>query len=512
MFITEKYKFYKLTNYLIEQAGFEIRYITKSGEGIVLEKYEKRRNKVIFIQHQSFDWSNHLEKHMNRQIKFLMEQVRQFRGRKTDYHLVFVSDFAPVDNWQRLQETRNINESGTKTSSLYYVTSENIDEELQRLSQSVDDTIDIRFTQVPSIPEQEQQSMYLHQKIESEYRRKDQQFKEVFQYGKVKWTYTLILVNLLVFFLLESEGSSTDSMHLIEWGAKFNPAIASGEWWRIGSSMFLHIGVFHLFMNMLALFFLGEVNERIYGSKRFLGIYFTAGIFGGVASFATNNAVAAGASGAIFGLFGALLFFGLHYKELFFKTMGSSLLIIVAINIAFGFTIPQIDNGAHLGGLLGGFLAAQVLHLPKKQEKLKQFTASILVVGLIIGMGSYGLMNVKSTENPEELAMIVQYYIDQEQYTQAIDVTDRFIENNTDHHYTYFYRAIAYMQKGSTERAETDFQRAIELHYDFPEAHYNLAVLYDRNNHSDARKHAEIAHEQRPQNEQFKSLYEELSQ
>nr|WP_054752968.1 rhomboid family intramembrane serine protease [Piscibacillus salipiscarius] len=93
-------------------------------------------------------------------------------------------------------------------------------------------------------------------------------------------------------------------------GLKFNPFIAQGEYWRIITSMFLHIGLIHLLMNMIALYYLGEVTEKIYGTKRFLVIYFIAGIFGSIASFATNDSVSAGASGAIFGLFGALLFLG----------------------------------------------------------------------------------------------------------------------------------------------------------------------------------------------------------
>src|SRR5699024_12610735 len=104
-----------------------------------------------------------------------------------------------------------------------------------------------------------------------------------------------------------------DINHLIQFGAKYNPAILEGEWWRIVSSMFLHIGFFHLLMNMIALFYLGAAVDRIYGTFFFSIIYFLAGIGEGFESFAFTVNVSAGDSGAIFGLFGVLLFFGLFY-------------------------------------------------------------------------------------------------------------------------------------------------------------------------------------------------------
>src|SRR5690625_3009511 len=109
--------------------------------------------------------------------------------------------------------------------------------------------------------------------------------------------------------------------------------------------MFLYIGFLHLFMKLLAIYYLGTTVEKIYGSVRFILIYFLAGIGGGLTSFAFSMSVSAGASGAIFGLFGALLFFGVIHKKIFFQTMGRGIITIVVLNIIFGFTVSQIDIG-----------------------------------------------------------------------------------------------------------------------------------------------------------------------
>src|SRR5699024_12761282 len=95
------------------------------------------------------------------------------------------------------------------------------------------------------------------------------------------------------------------------------------------SSMFLHIGSLHLFMNMLAIYYLGTAVERIYGSTRFVIIYFISGIIGGLTSFAFNTHIAAGALGALFGLFGALLYFGVIHKQLFYQTIGKCVIFIL---------------------------------------------------------------------------------------------------------------------------------------------------------------------------------------
>src|SRR5690606_2824550 len=133
---------------------------------------------------------------------------------------------------------------------------------------------------------------------------------------------------------------------------KFNPLILEGEWWRFITPIFIHIGFLHLMMNTLALFYISGIVERIFGSIRFFIIYILAGISGTVASFIFNTHISAGASGAIFGCFGALLYFGYRHPNLFFRTMGVNVFFILGLNLAFGFTVSGVDNAGHIGGLI----------------------------------------------------------------------------------------------------------------------------------------------------------------
>ncbi len=176
-------------------------------------------------------------------------------------------------------------------------------------------------------------------------------------------TYTLLAINVVVWLAMEfegrSRGGSENSDVLLQFGAMVGPLIAGGEYWRLFTAMFLHVGILHLAFNGFGLLIFGRIVEGIYGPVRFALIYLLAGLFGSVASYLLNSiAIGAGASGAIFGVLGALAAFFVARREMLGE-MGrqnlTGLAVIAAFNLFFGFTQPGIDNWAHMGGLAAGF-------------------------------------------------------------------------------------------------------------------------------------------------------------
>ncbi len=196
--------------------------------------------------------------------------------------------------------------------------------------------------------------------------------------AKPRWTFIILGINITVFVAMTVFGvinglglnGSQDSRVLVIFGALQNQLIAQGQYHRLLASMFLHIGLIHLLFNSYALYVVGQDVERLYGSARFLVIYLLSGLGGSLASFVLStdiNGISAGASGAIFGLFGAsIAYFYLHREA--FGPRGQaqlrSLLMLAGINLILGFTIPGINNLAHLGGLVFG-LALGWLLAPK---------------------------------------------------------------------------------------------------------------------------------------------------
>ncbi len=169
-------------------------------------------------------------------------------------------------------------------------------------------------------------------------------------------TYTLIAINLIVFGLMTLAGGSTRTGVLIFFGAKVNALIIQGEYWRLFTSMFLHIGFLHLAFNLYALWALGAIAEELLGRVRYITVYILSGILGSVASFFFTDAISAGASGAIFGILGALVVYSRRKPFLWKSGFGKSLAVVVLINLGLGFFQTGIDVYAHLGGLVTGML------------------------------------------------------------------------------------------------------------------------------------------------------------
>lgn len=170
----------------------------------------------------------------------------------------------------------------------------------------------------------------------------------IFSFGNPYLTTIIISFLTVVFLTMELSGSSTEARTLIAFGAKDNALIMGGEWWRLLTSMFLHIGIIHLVLNGVALFFLGGIVERVFGSARFLVIFLFSGLIGSLASFIFTADLAAGASGAIFGCFGAILYLLFVDREMFLYCFGYRFLALLGVNVAIGFSLPFIDMGAIL--------------------------------------------------------------------------------------------------------------------------------------------------------------------
>lgn len=177
-------------------------------------------------------------------------------------------------------------------------------------------------------------------------------------------TYIIISVNLIVYLLMTLAGGSTDQRVLIEFGAKVNSLIQAGEIWRFFTSMFIHIGFMHLIFNLYAFWSLGPFIEERFGHWRFFTIYSLSGLGGSIASFFFSPALSAGASGAIFGLLGALFYYSIKRPSLWKSGLGMNLVLVLLINLGFGLTMPGIDNFAHLGGLLTGIITSILLTKP----------------------------------------------------------------------------------------------------------------------------------------------------
>lgn len=208
-------------------------------------------------------------------------------------------------------------------------------------------------------------------------------------------TKLLIVINMAVFIVMLINGAglwhSPNNIQLM-WGANFGPATQDGQWWRLGSAIFLHFGVVHLALNCLSLYEVGLLTERMYGKLSFVIIYFASGLFGNLFSLVMqgNVAVSGGASGAIFGLYAALLTFlwreKSHIAVVEFKWLFWGALGLATVTVLLGFIIPGIDNAAHIGGFVAGGFTSIIFSKPvwtKAYLKSTSLIATFIMVSFI---------------------------------------------------------------------------------------------------------------------------------
>lgn len=207
---------------------------------------------------------------------------------------------------------------------------------------------------------------------------------------RYKLTYTLIILNCIVYLFSAMESQAfvdMDLQVLVDMGALYGPlTVLRDEWWRLGTAMFLHGGMTHLLMNMFSLYLIGRGAEMYFDTKSYLSIYIFSGLIGGLISLYVHPAsVGVGASGAIFGVFGALAGFFLAYKEqiatqskAFMKDFG----IIIVINLVIGLSIESVDVSAHIGGLVTGFIGGFMLS--KSRNLLSLYSATMVLVAVAI--------------------------------------------------------------------------------------------------------------------------------
>jgi len=175
-------------------------------------------------------------------------------------------------------------------------------------------------------------------------------------YGFVAVCVAVYLIDCLSAFWLYGWQMGHYNGILTQWGMRYNPAIAYGQYWRLLTPMFLHSGVMHLVMNMFALLVWGPMVEYMYSGPKYALILVGASVLGCLAGFAFSSYTAVGASAAVYGMMGAILSIRKHNRLFFERFFGTTILVYVVISIAMGFLQGSVDNLGHIGGLIGGYL------------------------------------------------------------------------------------------------------------------------------------------------------------
>ncbi len=293
------------------------------------------------------------------------------------------------------------------------------------------------------------------------------------------WVTPALVILCVVGFVFElSRGVSLQNptaAQLLAVGGEFGPSFAEGEWWRAITHMFLHAGPLHIAFNMWAFYSVGPLTERIFGNKSFLAIYLLSGIGGTLVSLTWSPlAVGVGASGAIFGVYGALLAFAVLHRGVFpieyLAQQRNSIIGFIGYNVVFGLSQKNTDMAAHAGGLVTGALLGAALgrDVLNPAAHLGRRLSGALGVTALLGFAAFtvhGRLQKLPEIEAERTEKAAVAHLEAKEYEQAIASFSRVLvlRGSRGTYAARFNRGLAYLDDNQLALAEDDFKAANDL-------------------------------------------------
>lgn len=320
-------------------------------------------------------------------------------------------------------------------------------------------------------------------------------------------TYTLILINIVIWLCMILYLNRFSDVKLLEVGGLVHFNVVHGEWYRLISSMFLHFNFEHILMNMLSLFIFGKIVESIIGSWRMLIIYIISGLYGNFVSLSFNTTtISVGASGAIFGLIGSI-FVIMYLSKNFNKKMIGQLLIALFVLIVFSLFMSNINIMAHLGGFISGVLITLIGYYFKTQRSL--FWSFLIVFLLIFIILQIRIFTISEDNIYDKL---IRDEMIKGNYREAKNVVKQTLNNNYADDETYYLSGLITATKSSQAEAVSEWERGLRKFPNSGVLNYELAIA-NRSLSDDkkALKYIKKAVAINPNNKKYVNLKKELS-
>ncbi|WP_049401786.1 rhomboid family protein [Staphylococcus epidermidis] len=320
-------------------------------------------------------------------------------------------------------------------------------------------------------------------------------------------TYTLILINIVIWLCMILYLNRFSDVKLLEVGGLVHFNVVHGEWYRLISSMFLHFNFEHILMNMLSLFIFGKIVESIIGSWRMLIIYIISGLYGNFVSLSFNTTtISVGASGAIFGLIGSI-FVIMYLSKNFNKKMIGQLLIALVVLIVFSLFMSNINIMAHLGGFISGVLIKLIGYYFKTQRSL--FWSFLIVFLLIFIILQIRIFTISEDNIYDKL---IRDEMIKGNYSEAKNVVKQTLNNNYADDETYYLSGLITATKSSQAEAVSEWERGLRKFPNSGVLNYELAIA-NRSLSDDkkALKYIKKAVAINPNNKKYVNLKKELS-
>lgn len=473
--------YWKALYYWIRYLNYNVIYRDKEDDEIWLSHKRKHsivvfRKDVTSTQEIRFDKSKIMER---------LEEIQQFIGYIPEsYEFYYFTD--------KELSKENLNEEKPIKLKFKIISNE----------QSLN-SLPINFLLLKMLINNEDKRTYLH------YKRKvlTQNLVDKHMQRFTPITYTLILINIVIWLCMILYLNRFSDVKLLEVGGLVHFNVVHGEWYRLISSMFLHFNFEHILMNMLSLFIFGKIVESIIGSWRMLIIYIISGLYGNFVSLSFNTTtISVGASGAILGLIGSI-FVIMYLSKNFNKKMIGQLLIALVVLIVFSLFMSNINIMAHLGGFISGVLITLIGYYFKTQRSL--FWSFLIVFLLIFIILQIRIFTISEDNIYDKL---IRDEMIKGNYSEAKNVVKQTLNNNYADDETYYLSGLITATKSSQAEAVSEWERGLRKFPNSGVLNYELAIA-NRSLSDDkkALKYIKKAVAINPKNKKYVNLKKELS-
>lgn len=352
----------KLLHYFITEKGYSPVIVRGVKDEIWLENLKEEFNIIRIV-------SGYI--HNDEQFKFDLFKtkslIKSIKKKTLSFKMKALSIFVNLGE--------NVNISSFEESNIYFANI-NDTEDLTKYHFVID-----AFPDITKDTDFKEEGFELFLKITNDINKKNEEEakmnEDVFKMKKPYVTYSLIGINTFIFIL-------SLFFNILPLFAVNRYFIVHGEYYRLITGIFLHNGVIHLMCNMYSLYVIGTQLESFLGKVKYLIVYLLSGLAGSVLSIFFSNSYSVGASGAIFGLLGSLIYFGYHYRVYLDSVIKSQIIPLIIFNLMLGFTLRGIDNWAHIGGLIGGVFSTMGVGIKYKSEKYEMVNGVILYLIYIV--------------------------------------------------------------------------------------------------------------------------------
>lgn len=343
-----------LVHYFITEKSYNPVILHGINDEIWLENLDNDYKLIRIVSHYI-----HNEEQLNFD-RFKLKRIISNLKKKT-----FSLNMPVLNIYTSLGEDVNLDDEDNNTLSLF----------ISKDSEIKNDNLIELFPDIVEKTNHEEKGIDLFVKISDDINKesfaKSKRVEKIFSMKKPLITNLIILTCVILFIAMYVFGNGSTSIKtLIDFGGNAVTYTKMGDYYRLFTSIFLHAGIIHLLCNMYSLYVIGPQVESFYGKIKYLSIFIISGISGSLLSTALsgNNSIGVGASGAIFGLLGSILYFGYHYRVYLGNVLKSQIIPLIILNLIIGFTFSGIDNFAHIGGLIGGVFVSMAVGVPDKSS------------------------------------------------------------------------------------------------------------------------------------------------